>query len=139
HTLCVKSTSSYSMGKSTHSLATNDHMQWQTYQQNRLIQLQIATLETGSRGQHRKYLPLAFTEQGVAMLSSVLNSQRSIEVNIAIMRTFTRIREMLVSHKKLASKLFLLEKKIGEHGVHIRSIFEAIYELTKPAKIGFKP
>ncbi|MCG3203636.1 MAG: hypothetical protein KCHDKBKB_00307 [Elusimicrobia bacterium] len=108
------------------------------YQQNLFTHPQIATLETG-RGRHRKYLPLAFTEQGVAMLSSVLSSNRAIEVNIAIMRAFVRLREMIASHRKLASKLKVLELRMGEQDAHIRSIFEAIYELTQPAKIGFKP
>ncbi len=58
------------------------------------LRSQFATLEVG-RGQHRKYLPYAFTEQGVAMFSSVLNSDRAIEVNIAIMRAFVRLREIL--------------------------------------------
>ena len=66
---------------------------------------------TLKRGEHSKYLPYAFTEQGVAMLSSVLNSQRSIEVNIHIMRTFVKLREMLSNHKDLARKLVDMEKK----------------------------
>jgi hypothetical protein len=103
----------------------------------RSLRSQIATLETG-RGQHRKYLPSVFTEQGVAMLSSVLNSTRAIEVNIAIMRAFVRLREMIATHRKLALRLPALEQTVGEHHEHIRSIFDAIYELTRPAKIGFK-
>jgi len=63
------------------------------------------------RGQHSKYLPLAFTEQGVAMLSSVLNSNRAIEVNILIMRAFVRLRGMISSHKELMRKLEDMEKK----------------------------
>jgi len=97
-----------------------------------------ATLETPGRGRHRKYLPYAFTEQGVAMLSSVLTSERAIQVNIAIMRAFVDLREMVATHKKLAQKLGQLERRIGEHDEDIRSIFQAIYELTAPKKIGFK-
>lgn len=88
----------------------------------------------------RRTAPWAFTEQGVAMLSSVLNSDRAIEVNIAIMRAFVRLREVLGSHKELARKLDELEKKLGEHDAHFRVIFEAIRQLMtppdKPAKAG---
>jgi phage regulator Rha-like protein len=67
---------------------------------------------TLKRGEHAKYLPYAFTEQGVAMLSSVLNSDRAIEVNVQIMRAFVKLREMLSTHKDLARKLADMEKKI---------------------------
>ncbi len=68
-----------------------------TADQSQSLRSQFATLKIG-RGKHRKYAPYAFTEQGVAMLSSVLNSVRAIEVNIAIMRVFVRLREILASH-----------------------------------------
>src|SRR6202043_2692345 len=67
------------------------------------LRSQFVTLKPG-RGQHRKYMPYAFTEQGVAMLSSVLNSDRAIAVNIEIMRAFVRMREILASSKELARK-----------------------------------
>ncbi len=102
------------------------------------LRSQIATLETG-RGRHRKYRPYVFTEQGVAMLSSVLNSERAIDTNIAIMRAFVRLREMIATHRKLSAKLLILERTVGEHNEQIRSIFETIYELTTPSRIGFKP
>ena len=70
----------------------DDFMFLLTKEEYRALRSQIVTLETG-RGQHRKYLPYAFTEQGVAMLSSVLKSRRAIQVNIQIIRTFTRLRE----------------------------------------------
>ena len=75
------------------------------------------TLEIG-RGRHRKYPPYAFTEQGVAMLSGVLHSQRAIDANIAIMRAFVQLRQMLASHADLATKLVRLfapraKRKIG--------------------------
>ncbi len=63
------------------------------------------------RGQHRKYAPYAFTEQGVAMLSSVLRSKRAIRVNVEIMRAFVRLRQLLASHKDLARRLDDLEKR----------------------------
>lgn len=85
----------------------------------------------------------AFTEQGVAMLSGVLNSERAIQVNIAIMRAFVKLREMLSSSKELTEKLAQLEKKIEKHDSEITLIFDAIRELMAPRakprrKIGFE-
>src|SRR5215471_2669141 len=74
------------------------------------LRSQTVTLKAG-RGQHRKYLPYAFTEQGVAMLSSVLRSPRAVQVNIEIMRAFVRLRQMLQANTELARKLNALEKK----------------------------
>jgi hypothetical protein len=96
------------------------------------------TLEPG-RGQYRKYLPYAFTEQGVAMLSSVLRSQRAVQVNIEIMRAFVRLRQMPQQNAELARKLALLEKK---YDAQFRAVFDAIRELMKPPekprrRIGF--
>ncbi|MBW2661634.1 MAG: ORF6N domain-containing protein [Deltaproteobacteria bacterium] len=86
-----------------------------------------------------RYRPMAFTEQGVAMLSSVLKSDRAIEVNIAIMRAFVQLRQMLATHKDLARKLVALEKNYDEQ---FKIVFEAIHELMMPPekprkKIGF--
>ena len=78
------------------------------------------------RGRHRKYLPYAFTEQGVAMLSSVLKSPRAVEVNIAIMRAFVQLRRLMDSNKLLAEKIEAMEKKYDEH---FRIVFEAIKQL----------
>jgi hypothetical protein len=90
-----------------------------------------------------RYRPMAFTEQGVAMLSSVLNSDRAIEVNIAIMRAFVQLRKMIASNEELARKLEELEHKIEKHDEDIGLIFEAIRQLmtppdTPPKKIGFE-
>jgi hypothetical protein len=74
----------------------------------------------------------AFTEQGVAMLSSVLHSPRAVQVNIAIMRAFVRLREALSLHKELAHQLAELERKIAGHDEDIKAIFEAIRQLTAP-------
>ena len=74
-------------------------------------------------------LPYAFTEQGVAMLSSVLRSKRAIHVNIAIMRTFVKLKQILSTHKELIHKLDELERKIEKHDVAIQSIFEALRQL----------
>ncbi|OGP52366.1 MAG: hypothetical protein A2Y79_13930 [Deltaproteobacteria bacterium RBG_13_43_22] len=85
---------------------------------------------------------LAFTEQGVAMLSGILNSDRAIEVNITIMRVFVRLRQMMVSHRVLAEKLRELEEHIQDHDEQITDIFKAIRQLMAPPvkpkrKIGF--
>lgn len=74
-------------------------------------------------------LPYVFTEQGVAMLSSVLNSERAIEVNIQIMRVFTRLREMMITHKDLAHKLEGMERQLNNHEKKIVLIFDAIKRL----------
>lgn len=74
----------------------------------------------------------AFTEQGVAMLSTVLNSERAIQVNIAIMRAFVRLREMVLAHKELALRLSQLEAKVGKHDKEIDKIFHAIRVLMTP-------
>lgn len=94
------------------------------------LRSQIATLKPG-RGQHRKYLPFAFTEQGVAMLSSVLRSPRAAQVNIAIMRTFVRMRRMLLSCDELARKVDALE---GKYDAQFRVVFDAIRALMEPPK-----
>ena len=86
--------------------------------------------ETSKRGRGgRRYLPYAFTEQGVAMLSSVLRSSRAVQVNIAIMRTFVRLREMLLSNVELARKLAALENK---YDAQFKVVFDAIRELMLP-------
>jgi len=97
---------------------------------------------TSSWGGTRK-LPRAFTEQGIAMLSSVLRSKRAIHVNIAIMRAFVKLREFAATHKTLATKLEQLERKVGGHDGQIRSLFDAIRQLMEPPtpksrRIGFK-
>jgi hypothetical protein len=97
----------------------------------RALRSQIVTLKRGP-GQHRKYLPYAFTEQGVAMLSSVLNSDRAIAVNIEIMRAFVGMREMLASNKDLARKLDELERKLQTHDRAIVDILKVIRELMNP-------
>ncbi len=80
--------------------------------------------------------PYAFTEQGVAMLSSVLNSKRAIQVNVAIMRTFVRLREMILSNKELARRLDELEKKYDKQ---FKLVFDAIRELMEPPEPKKRP
>src|SRR3972149_8492853 len=101
---------------------------------------QIGISKTEGRG-GRRFLPYAFTENGVAMLSSVLNSERAMHVNIQIMRTFTKLREMLASNKELAKKLDNLEKK---YDTQFKVVFDAIRQLMTPPepkrkRIGFLP
>ncbi len=98
---------------------------------------QFVTLK---RGQNIKYRPYAFTEHGILMLSSVLNSERAVQVNIEIMRAFVKLREMLASHKDLALKLAEMEKKYDSQ---FKVVFDAIRELMtppepKPRRIGFR-
>lgn len=98
----------------------------------------FATLKQG-RGQHRKYLPYAFTEYGALMAASVLNTPRAIEVSLFVVRAFVKLREMIASHKDLARRLDEMEKKYnGQFSV----VFDAIRELMIPPeedkrKIGF--
>lgn len=116
-----------------------DFMFQLTQDEGRLLRSQNVTLKKG-RGQHTKYPAYAFTEQGIAMLSSVLNSDRAIAVNIEIMRAFVRLREMVASHEELAKKLEELEKK---YDARFKAVFDAIHALLEPPKkpkrgIGFE-
>ena len=115
-----------------------DFMFQMTKQEFESLRSHFATLKLG-RGRHRKYLPYVFTEQGVAMLSSVLNSERAIEVNVQIMRVFVKLREMITSNKELARKLEVLEKK---YDAQFKVVFDAIRHLMEPPqktrkRIGF--
>jgi len=91
------------------------------------LRSQFGALKTG-RGKHRKYAPYVFTEQGVAMLSSVLNSERAVQVNIEIMRAFVRLRETVSTHKDLARKLIALESRYDRQ---FKVVFDAIRGLMK--------
>jgi len=84
-------------------------------------------------------LPYAFTEQGIAMLSSVLNSDRAIQVNILIMRAFVKLREILLTHKDLTRKIEILESQYADHDYKIKIIFEAIKKLLEPPPVPEKP
>ncbi len=116
-----------------------DFMFQLTKEEANSLRSQFVTLK---RGEHLKYLPYAFTEQGVAMLSSVLNSKRAIQVNIQIMRIFTKLREVIANNKEIMQKLNQLESKIEKHDSEIQSIFEAIRQLIsipekQKRKVGF--
>jgi hypothetical protein len=118
----------------------SDFMFQLTHQEFTNLKSQIVT---SSWGGLRRATPYAFTEQGVSMLSSILRSKRAIQVNIAIMRAFVKLREMISTHKELAHKLKLLEGRIEKHDDEIKGIFNAIRQLmmppeTKKRKIGFR-
>jgi hypothetical protein len=105
------------------------------------LRSQFVTLK---RGQHIKYRPFVFTEHGILMLSSVLNSKRAIRVNIEIMRAFVRLRALVAAHKELTAKLTELEQRVATHDEHIEAIFSAIRQLMTPPparakQIGFRP
>jgi hypothetical protein len=113
------------------------------------LRSQIATLKT-ARGQHRKYLPYAFTEHGAIMAASILNSPRATEVSVYVVRAFVRLREMLATNKELAAKLEELEQKTEARGLRhdtlaaniraqLRQVFEAIRELMSPPEPKHRP
>jgi len=115
----------------------DDFMFQLTLQEVRNLKSQIVT---SSWGGIRRAPPYAFTEQGVAMLSSVLRSKRAVQVNIEIMRAFVRLRQILSSHKDLARKLKELERK---YDAQFKVVFDAIRQLMtplppKPRRIGFR-
>lgn len=105
--------------------------------------MNLSQIVISSRIKHAPNV-FVFAEQGVAMLSGVLNSERAIQVNIAIMRTFVKLREMLSSNKELAHKLMMLENRIEKHDGEIKAIFNAIRQLMVPPEtkskkpIGFR-
>ena len=123
-----------------------DFMFLLTRQEATILKSQIAI---SSWGGSQRANPYAFTEQGVAMLSSVLHSERAIQVNIAIMRAFVKLKEILSTHKELAHKLKELEGKFEKHDTEILMIFDAIRQLMAPPpepppeppkpRIGFHP
>ena len=110
-------------------------------QELRILRSQFVTSSLKRQWGGRRYSPYAFTEQGVAMLSSVLRSKRAIQVNVEIMRAFVRLRQVLASHAGLARKLNALERK---YDAQFKVVFDAIRELmASPARrrrrIGFRP
>ena len=123
--------------KRNRSRFPDDFMFQLTLDEVEALRSQIATSKGGRGG--RRYTPYVFTEQGVAMLSTVLNSERAIQVNIEIMRAFVRLRQLLASNDRLARKLEALEKK---YDAQFKVVFDAIRQLMAPPepkkrKIGF--
>lgn len=96
------------------------------------LRSQNVILNEEGRGQHSKYLPYAFTEQGVAMLSTVLRSKRAVRVNIEIMRTFVRLRQIQDEHQELARKVEVLERKDFVNDQRFEAVFQAIQDLSEP-------
>ena len=113
-----------------------DFMFQLTQEQTRALRFQIGTSNEGRGG--RRYLPYAFTQEGVAMLSSVLNSERAVQVNIVIMRAFVKLREIMATHKYLAHKIGALERKYKEHDEEIQVVFKAIRKLLQPPPVRSK-
>lgn len=102
---------------------------------------QIATSNSDKIG--LRYTPFCFTEQGVTMLSCILNSQRAVEVNIKIIRIFTKMKEMLLTHKDILLKLEQMEKQVVQNSEEIQIIFNALKQLLNPPEeprkqIGYK-
>jgi hypothetical protein len=121
-----------------------DFMFQLTRKEDEALRSQIVTSNQGSGRGGRRYPPYAFTEQGIAMLSSVLTSKRAIEVNIAIMRTFVRLRQLLARHEELGRRLEQLEWRQDEQGQQIQVVFETIQHLIEapaeeqpPRRFGF--
>ncbi len=110
-----------------------------SHQEHKSIRRQFGTFK---KGEHSKYLPYAFTQEGVAMLSSVLNSKRAIQANIQIMRAFVKLRELMATHDNLKKKIEEMEKK---YDYQFKIVFDAIKQLLKPPKqepkkqVGFHP
>jgi phage regulator Rha-like protein len=115
----------------------DDFMFQLTNQELKSLRSQIVILQ---ENQHLKYKPYAFTEHGILMLSSVLNSERAVQVNIQIMRTFTKMREMLMNYQEVKQKIEDMEEK---YDYQFKVVFEAIRQLLNPpekpkGKIGFQ-
>jgi di/tripeptidase len=107
---------------------TKEEFEGLRFQPDDSLRSQIVTLKNG-RGQHMKYLPYAFTEQGVAMLSGVVNSDKAISMNIAIMRTFVAIRQVLIKQNDIKEQLKEIKERIGEHDVQLNQIYDAMENL----------
>ncbi|MFC1511241.1 ORF6N domain-containing protein [Candidatus Margulisiibacteriota bacterium] len=117
----------------------SDFMFQLTKEEYNSLRFQAGILE---KGKHSKYLPYAFTEQGVAMLSSVLRSQRAIQVNVAIMRAFVKLRRVLSSQAEIAKKIEELEHATRNNSADIRLVFKVLKKMlaqpkSKPKRIGF--
>jgi hypothetical protein len=97
------------------------------------LRSQIVILNA-KRGQHLKYLPYAFTEHGVAMLSSVLNSEKAIEINIAIIKAFIRLRAFVADHAELRLAIEKLERRVDKHDMQIQVAFNSIKSLLDPQR-----
>ena len=107
------------------------------------LRLQSATLNAG-RGQHRKYLPLAFTEHGAIMAATLLNSPRATEISVHVVRAFVELRAMLATNREMSNKLYQLERKVSRHDQAIAELIDSMRQLLAPPDppkqpIGFVP
>jgi phage regulator Rha-like protein len=100
-----------------------------TGEENEFLRCQIGTSKVGRGG--ARYLPMAFTEQGVAMLSSVLNSEKAVDVNIQIIRVFTKMRQMLMDNAELRLEIEKVKRKLENHGKNIELVFDYLDELLR--------
>ena len=100
-------------------------------EENMALRSQFVTLKNG-RGQHRKYLPLAFTEHGAIMAAAILNSQRATEVSVHVVRAFIELRNLVVGNKDLASKLKRLERKVDSHDQAITGLIDSMRQILAP-------
>jgi phage regulator Rha-like protein len=102
--------------------------QIETLDSSNSLTSQIVTLKTG-RGKHTKFMPYAFTEQGVAMLSGVLNSDKAIEMHVAIMRAFVEIKKIVLRQTDLKEQMKEIKERLGEHDVQLNQIYDAMENL----------
>jgi uncharacterized coiled-coil protein SlyX len=118
----------------------NDFMFQLTPEEVETLRCQFATSKpTDENRGGRRYLPYAFTEQGIAMLSGVLTSKRAVEVNVAIMRTFVRLRQLLSTHEELAHRLDQLEWRQSEQDGRVQYVFETIQQLIDAPEPAIEP
>jgi len=112
------------------TLKTTDFLrsQFVTLENNTPLRPQIASLKTG-RGRYSKYTPYAFTEQGVAMLSGILKSDKAINMNIAIMRAFVEVRKIFLQKMDIKEQLKEIKERLGEHDVQLNQIYDAMENL----------
>jgi len=116
-----------------------DFMFQLTPEEHDFLVLQSAIAKPDGRRGGRRTLPYAFTQEGVAMLSSVLNSERAVQVNIAVMRVFVKMREIMAANQELAQKIEALEQQYEDHDAEIKVIFEALRQLLDPPATPKRP
>ena len=107
------------------------------------LRCQFGALNKTGRGEHSKYLPFAFTEHGILMLSSVLASEKAAQVNIAIMRVFLKLREMIMTNSALALRLERIDRTVEHHGRSIKDLYRTVTRFSEAKKkpkgpIGFQ-
>ena len=112
-----------------------DFMFQLTAEEATALRSQNATLK-GGRGQHRKYLPFAFTEHGAIMAASILNSPTAVEISVFVVRAFVKMRELVLEHKELARKVDALERK---YDAQFKVVFDAIRQLMAPPSVPKRP